>query len=134
MSMSDPIADLLTRMRNAITAGMPTVDVPASKIKEHICAVLKNEGFISDYSLTDAMGTPGCQIRITLKYLPDHSSVIQGLKRVSKPSLRVRQGSKELKMVRSGLGISVVSTSQGVMTGRQARLAKVGGEVLCEIW
>lgn len=134
MSMSDPIGDLLTRIRNAVQAGHPTVDVPASRLKEQICALLKREGFISDYTLTDALSAVNCQVRITLKYLPDRSSVIQGLRRVSKPSLRVYSRGKELKPVRSGMGIAVVSTSKGLMTGKQARAQKLGGEVLCEVW
>ncbi len=134
MSMSDPIADLLTRMRNAITAGKPTVDVPASRAKMDICAVLKEQGFIADFGLTEALETPGSQVRITLKYLPDRSCVIQGLRRVSRPSLREYRKCKELRTVRSGLGISIVTTSKGVMTAKQARAQKIGGEVLCEVW
>jgi len=134
MSMSDPIGDMLTRVRNAIQAGQPSVDVPASRLKEEICVLLKREGFIQDYALTDARGAVRCQLRVTLKYLPDRSSVIQGLRRVSKSSLRVYARSKELRPVRSGMGIAVVSTSKGLMTGKQARASRLGGEVLCEIW
>ena len=134
MSMSDPIADMLTRIRNAVRGGQPDVDVPASRVKEHVCAVLKREGFIRDYSLTDVQGAPGTMIRITLKYAPDNSPVIQGLRRVSKPSLRTYASYKKIPMVRSGLGIAIVSTSRGVMTGKDARAQKVGGEVLCEVW
>jgi small subunit ribosomal protein S8 len=134
MSMSDPIADLLTRLRNAATAGHPTVDVPASRLKEQICAVLKREGFVQDYTLTEVFGHPHAQLRVTLKYLPDRSSVINGLRRVSSPSLRVHSRRKDLKPVRSGVGISIVSTPKGVMTGKQARVARVGGEVMCEVW
>ncbi len=134
MSMNDPIADMLTRMRNAIVAKQVTVDIPASRTKEEICAVLKREGFIKDFVLTDALEAPRCQLRVSLKYLPDRSPVIQGLRRVSRPSMRVYKRNKELRPVRSGFGIAVVSTSKGVMTGKQARLAKLGGEILCEIW
>jgi small subunit ribosomal protein S8 len=134
MSMSDPIGDMLTRIRNAVQAGHPNVDIPASRLKEDICALLKREGFIKDYALTDAAGAVGCQVRVGLKYLPDRSAVIQGLRRVSKPSLRVYKRSKELRPVRSGMGIAVVSTSKGLMTGKQARAAKLGGEILCEVW
>lgn len=134
MSMSDPIADLLTRIRNALGVGKATVDVPASRMKESICAVLKREGFIDDYVLSEALGNPRCQLRLTLRYTPDHSPVIQGLKRKSKPSLRTYSKYKELQLVRSGLGIAIVSTSQGVMTSKQARSQKIGGEVLCEVW
>jgi len=134
MSMSDPIADMLTRIRNAITARHSSVDVPASRMKENICAVLKKEGYIRDYALTDVLGAPRCQLRISLKYLPDQTCVIQGLRRISKPSLRVHRKRKALGFVRGGLGIALVSTSKGVMTSKQARQDNVGGEVLCEIW
>ena len=125
MSMSDPIADLLTRIRNGLHAGHPSVDVPASSIKREVCRVLKEEGFIGDFVYTEDT-VPGI-IRITLKYLPNRKPVLQGIKRVSKPSLRVFVGSKEVKPVRSGLGVAILSTSKGVMTGRQARENKVGG-------
>jgi small subunit ribosomal protein S8 len=134
MSMSDPIGDMLTRIRNAVRAGHPSVDIPASRLKEEICALLKREGFIRDYALTDTRNAVRCQVRVTLKYLPDRSPVIQGLQRVSKPSLRVYKRGKELRPVRSGMGIAVISTSKGLMTGKQARAAKLGGEILCEIW
>ena len=132
MSMSDPIADLLTRVRNAAQARQATVDVPASKLKAEICRVLKEEGYISEYTIV-AEPLPG-SIRLHLKYARDRKSVVQGLKRVSKPSLRVYVGSQEIKPVCSGLGISILSTSEGVMTGKKARNAKVGGEVICEVW
>ena len=132
MSMNDPIADMLTRVRNALNAGHGTVKVPASRVKTDICRVLKQQGFIKDFSLEDT-GRGGA-LDVTLKYAPDRSSVICGLRRVSKPSLRVYVRSDEIKPVQSGLGISIVSTSQGIMTGKQARQAKVGGEVLCEVW
>lgn len=132
MSMSDPIADLITRIRNALTAGHDRVDVPASRIKREICSVLKNEGYIEDFTLAE--GNVQGIIQIRLKYLPDRKPVLQGMKRVSRPSLReyVRVG--DLQNVRSGLGIAIVSTSRGVMTTKQARQEKVGGEILCEIW
>lgn len=132
MSMSDPIADLLTRVRNAAQARQATVDVPSSKLKAEICRVLKEEGYISEYTIV-AEPLPGT-IRIHLKYARDRKSVVQGLKRVSKPSLRVYVGSQDIKPVCSGLGISILSTSEGVMTGKKARNAKVGGEVICEVW
>jgi small subunit ribosomal protein S8 len=132
MSMSDPIADLLTRMRNAAQARQATVDVPASNLKVEICRVLKDEGYISDYTVVSEPA-PG-SIRIHIKYARDRRPVVQGLKRVSKPSLRVYVGSQDIKQVCSGLGISILSTSQGVMTGKQARNSKVGGEVICEVW
>jgi small subunit ribosomal protein S8 len=130
--MSDPIADLLTRVRNAAQARQATVDVPSSKLKAEICRVLKEEGYISEYTIV-AEPLPG-SIRLHLKYARDRKSVVQGLKRVSKPSLRVYVGSQEIKPVCSGLGISILSTSEGVMTGKKARNAKVGGEVICEVW
>lgn len=132
MSMSDPIADLLTRVRNAAQARQATVDVPSSKLKAEICRVLKEEGYISDYTIV-AEPLPG-SIRLHLKYARDRKCVVQGLRRVSKPSLRVYVGSQDIKPVCSGLGISIMSTSEGVMTGKKARNAKVGGEVLCEVW
>lgn len=132
MSMSDPIADLLTRIRNASSAGHGTVDAPASNVKAEICRVLKDEGFINDYIVSDEP-KPGL-IRITLKYTPSRDAVLQGTKRVSKPSLRVYKGGNDIQPVRSGLGISILSTSKGVMTGKSARSQKLGGEVLCEVW
>jgi len=132
MSMSDPIADFLTRIRNGVRAGHGTVDVPASGLKAEICRVLKEEGFIADYIVSEEP-KPGL-IRISLKYLPDRSPVLQGLRRVSKPSLRRYIPTSDIKSVRSGLGITIISTSKGVMTGKHARKEKVGGELLCEVW
>jgi len=132
--MSDPIADMLTRIRNGIRSGQADVDVPASSLKENMCVVLKREGFIKDFVLTDVQGAPHNMIRITLKYGPDNSPVITGLRRISKPSLRTYASYKKLPMVRSGLGIAIVSTSRGIMTGKEARAQRVGGEVLCEVW
>jgi len=132
MSMSDPIADMLTRMRNAFLGKKDQVDIPASRVKEEVCGVLAREGYIEAYKLIED-GTQGV-LRVSLKYTSDQAPVVNGLRRVSKPSLRVYKRSKELRPVRSGLGISIVSTSRGVMTGKQAREANVGGEVLCEVW
>ena len=132
MSMNDPIADLLTRVRNAIQAKHATVDVPASRLKVEICRVLREQGFIENYEVSEEP-KPGL-IRVTLKYLADGAPVVHGLRRVSKPSLRVYRGSAEIRQVRSGLGIAIVSTPKGVMTGKSARHEKVGGEVLCEVW
>ena len=135
MAMSDPIGDMLSRIRNALMAGHPSVDIPASRLKEEVCAVLKRQGFIKDYAGTEEEGGGvRRKIRVDLKYMPDRKPVIQGLRRVSRPSLRVYMRSQELKPIRSGMGISIVSTSKGMMTGKQARAAKVGGEVLCEVW
>lgn len=132
MAMSDPISDMLVRIKNALRAGHETVDIPSSRVREEICRVLKSEGYIRDFMVSDA-GYQG-RIRVELKYLEDRQPVIQGIRRVSKPSLRIYKQSKDLKPVRSGLGISIVTTSRGVMTGKQARAAHVGGEVLCEVW
>ena len=132
MSMTDPIADLLTRIRNALHVGFPVVEAPASRLKEDLCRVLKEEGYISDYTHEED-GKQGI-LRITLKYSSDRTPVITGIRRISKPSLRVYTGKREVRLVRSGLGISIVTTSNGVMTDRQARRENVGGEVLCEVW
>lgn len=132
MSMSDPIADLLTRIRNALGAGFPTVEAPSSRLKVEVCRVLKEEGYIKDYVREDD-GKQG-QLRISLKYDSERTPVITGIRRVSKPSLRVYTGKREKRLVRSGLGISIVTTSKGVMTDRSARKENVGGEVLCEVW
>lgn len=132
MSMTDPIADLLTRIRNALQAGFPVVSMPASGLKEELCRVLKEEGYISGYAREED-GKQGI-LRVTLKYSSERSPVITGIRRISKPSLRVYTGKREVRLVRSGLGISIVTTSNGVMTDRQARRENVGGEVLCEVW
>lgn len=132
MSMSDPIADLLTRIRNAGMAKQATADVPASRTKEEICQVLKAEGYIEGYDLLE--DGPQGTLRVSLRYTREKQPVIKTIRRVSKPSLRVYNKSQELRPVRSGLGISIVSTSQGIMTGKQARNANIGGEVMAEIW
>lgn len=132
MSMNDPIADLLTRIRNASAARHAKVDMPASKLKVEVCRVLKEEGFINDYIVAEEP-KPGL-LRVTLKYTEDREPVMQGLRRVSRPSFRVMVPYSAIKPVRSGLGISILTTSKGVMTGKHARNEKVGGEVLCEVW
>jgi len=132
MSMSDPISDLLSSVRNAMRAHKERVDVPGSRVKERICDVLKQEGFIDGYKVVED-GKRNV-LQVSLKYLTNRQPVITGLRRVSKPSLRVYVNYGEIKPVRSGLGISVVSTSKGLMTGKQARANKLGGEVLCEVW
>ena len=131
MQITDPIADMLTRIRNAGTAKHETVDVPASKMKKAIAEILNNEGYIKSYQMLDD-GTQGI-IRITLKYLPGKVNAIQGLRRVSKPGLRVYAGADELPKVLKGLGIAIISTSKGV-TDHQARKEHVGGEVLAFVW
>ena len=132
MSMSDPVSDLLSRVRNAMQARQERVDVPSSRLKERICDVLKQEGFIDSYKLVE--NGKQSVMQVSLKYLTNRQPVISGIRRVSKPSLRVYVSYGEIRPVRSGLGISVVSTSKGVMTGKQARASKLGGEVLCEVW
>jgi len=132
MQTTDPIADLLTRIRNASAAGHDTVDIPASKMKKAITQILQDEGYIRTYQLIDD-GTQGI-IRVTLKYGPAREKVITGLRRVSKPGLRVYAGAEELPRVLRGLGIAIISTSKGVMTDKAARRGNVGGEVLAFVW
>ena len=132
MQITDPIADMLTRIRNANNAKHDTVDVPASNMKKSIAQILLDEGYIKNFQLVDG-DTQGI-IRIALKYNAGKEKVISGLKRVSKPGLRVYAGADELPKVLRGLGIAIVSTSKGVMTDKKAREAHVGGEVLAFIW
>ena len=132
MHITDPIADMLTRIRNANNAKHDTVDVPASNMKKAIAQILLEEGYIKNFQLIDD-GTQGV-IRITLKYGAGKEKVISGLRRVSKPGLRVYAGAEELPKVLRGLGIAIVSTSKGVMTDKAARAAHVGGEVLAFVW
>ena len=132
MQITDPIADMLTRIRNANNAKHDTVDVPASNMKKSIAQILLDEGYIKNFQLIDD-GTQGV-IRIALKYNAGKEKVISGLKRVSKPGLRVYAGADELLKVLRGLGIAIVSTSKGVMTDKKAREAHVGGEVLAFVW
>ena len=133
MHITDPIADMLTRIRNASNAKHDTVDVPASNMKKSIAQILLDEGYVKNYQLIDD-GTQGI-IRIALKYnQPNKEKVITGLRRVSKPGLRVYAGADEMPRVIKGLGIAIVSTSKGVMTDKAARAAHVGGEVLAFIW
>ena len=132
MHITDPIADMLTRIRNANNAKHDTVDVPASNMKKAIAQILLEEGYIKNFQLIDD-GTQGV-IRITLKYGAGKEKVISGLRRVSKPGLRVYAGADELPKVLRGLGIAIVSTSKGVMTDKKAREAHVGGEVLAFVW
>lgn len=133
MSMvTDPIADMLTRIRNGLTAKHEIVEIPASKIKASIAEILKNEGYITDYEVIEnaVQGT----IKITLKYAGKNKKVITGLKRISKPGLRVYAASDKIPSVLNGMGIAILSTSQGIMTDKQARQAGCGGEVLAYIW
>jgi small subunit ribosomal protein S8 len=130
--MTDPIADMLTRIRNAVRVERPQVDMPYSSVKRGISEVLKREGYIDDYEQVDA--TPAPQLRLHLKYGPNGEKLIRHLKRVSKPGRRVYSGSTALRPVLNGLGISILSTSRGMLSDREARQQKVGGEVLCELW
>ena len=132
MQITDPVADMLTRIRNANTAKHTTVDVPASNLKKAIAQILLDEGYIKAYEVVED-GTQGV-IRITLKYLANKEKVISGLRRVSKPGLRVYAGADELPKVLKGLGIAIISTSKGVMTDKKARENHVGGEVLAFVW
>lgn len=132
MTVSDPIADMLTRIRNAIMARHDSVLMPASKIKLAITRVLKAEGFIGDYEVVK--GKSHRVIRIHLRYDENNQAVISGLERVSRPGLRVYTGRKEIPRVYGGLGITIVSTPKGVMTGQQAWREGIGGELLCRIW
>ena len=132
MTMSDPIADMLTRIRNANMARHESVEIPASKIKLAVAKILKEEGFIRDYTLK-ADGKQGV-IKIIMKYGSGKERVISGIKRISKPGLRVYAGKDDVPKVLGGLGLAIVSTSQGVMTDKQARQKAFGGEVLCYVW
>ena len=133
MTMSDPIADMLTRIRNANTAKHDTVDVPASKIKLAIAEILVNEGYIASYELVENGAFK--DIRIALKYGADkNEKIITGLKRISKPGLRVYAGKDDIPRVLGGLGIAILSTNQGVITDKEARAKQVGGEVLAFVW
>lgn len=137
MSVSDPIADMLTRIRNAITAGHTMVAMPSSKMKISIARILKNEGFISNYEVVDGP-YPGHEVlRIRLKYVGERRlrrPVITGLERVSRPGRRVYTGKDEIPWVKSGMGVAIVTTPKGVMTGQRARQLGVGGEIICKVW
>ena len=134
MTMTDPIADMLTRIRNAVSVERPSVEMPVSKVKKGLAEVLKREGYIWDWSEVQEEDDKFSKLRIELKYGPSGEKVIQKIKRISKPGCRVYSRSRDLRPILNGLGISILSTSQGVMSDREARQQKVGGEVLCEIW
>jgi small subunit ribosomal protein S8 len=133
MNMTDPIADMITRIRNGVRARLPKIDVPSSKLKVEIARILKDEGFIANFRLVDDGGQQG-SIRIFLKYGPGWERVITDLQRVSKPGCRIYCGKGEIPRVYGGLGINILSTSRGVMTGREAAKTGVGGEILCNVW
>lgn len=132
---TDPIADMLTRIRNATRAKHQRVDVPASKLKIEMARILKEEGYISSYKLVEDPETKARKaLRLMLKYTPNRRSVITGLKRVSRPGCRVYTAAERIRPVVGGLGTSILSTPKGLMTGRAARKARMGGELLCEVW
>jgi small subunit ribosomal protein S8 len=132
MSMTDPVSDLLTRIRNATSVRHDRMDIPASKMKLEIAKILKQEGYIRTFKMIEE--GPQGTIRIYLKYADDGEPVIHGLRRISRPGRRVYRGAGKLDKVRNGLGVAVISTNRGVVTDEQARGLQVGGEVLCEIW
>lgn len=132
MSMSDPLADMLTRIRNAVMVKFDSVEMPKSNVKVDIARVLKEEGFIRDYRVSET-GVQGT-LTIDLKYGQNKESVITGIKRVSKPGLRQYAKAKEVPIVLNGLGISIISTSKGIITDKTARAMNTGGEILCEVW
>ncbi|HEV3072677.1 MAG TPA: 30S ribosomal protein S8 [Solirubrobacteraceae bacterium] len=135
MSMTDPIADFLTRIRNAIHAAHETADIPASKLKAELARILAEQGYIDSWSLAPAPdGGAGQVIQIRLKYTDDRRSAINGLRRVSRPGRRTYVDARTIPKVQGGMGTSIVSTSHGVMTGHDARAAGVGGEVLAQVW
>ncbi|MFV0315955.1 MAG: 30S ribosomal protein S8 [Microthrixaceae bacterium] len=134
MAMTDPIADMLTRIRNANTAMHDEVRMPSSKQKVALAEVLKREGYIVDFKVSDDPNSPSDLLSIDLKYSADRRRVISGLRRVSKPGLRVYRKHNDIERVLGGLGVAVLSTSKGLMSDREARRRRVGGEVLCHVW
>ena len=132
MTMTDPIADMLTRIRNANTVGHKTVDVPASNMKKSIAGILKEEGYITDYALID--DDKQGMIKVTMKYGANKEKVISGIKKISKPGLKVYAKADEVPKVLDGLGIAIISTSKGVISDKEARRLGVGGEVICYVW
>ena len=132
MSMTDPIADMLARIRNASTAFHDEVEIPASKIKENIARILADEGYVDGFEMANGQDHP--TIKIKLRYTEERERVISGIRRISKPGRRVYRGASDLPRVLGGLGVAIISTSQGVMTDKQARKARVGGEILAYIW
>ncbi len=134
MTMTDPIADMLTRIRNANTAMHDTVRMPSSKLKEALAGILLREGYIEAFFVADDATRPGRVLEITMKYTPERARTISGIRRISKPGLRVYTKADKLPRVLGGLGVAVLSTSQGLMTDREARQRRVGGEILCYVW
>jgi small subunit ribosomal protein S8 len=134
MTMTDPIADMLTRIRNANVAMHDTVRMPSSKLKEALAAVLAKEGYIAGFEVTSDGSRPGRVLEVRMKYSPERTRTISGIRRISKPGLRVYTAADRLPRVLGGLGVAVLSTSQGLMTDREARRRRVGGEILCYVW
>ena len=134
MTMTDPIADMLTRIRNANVAMHDEVKMPASRLKESLAIVLEKEGYIEGFSIAENDSRPGSTLTITMKYSPERERVISGVKRISKPGLRVYTKADKVPRVLGGLGVAVLSTSQGLMSDREARKRRMGGEVLCYVW
>ena len=134
MAVTDPIADMLTRIRNAIQAGHPRVSIPYSKLKASIAGVLEQEGYIKTFEVRDRVGRAGSDIDVELLYADDGRCMLSGLKRVSRPGLRVYVQQREIPRPYGGLGVAILTTPRGVMTGQQARRENVGGEVLCFVW
>ena len=132
--MTDPIADMLTRLRNANTAFHDDVVMPSSKLKEAVARILEREGYILGYEVGDRPGRPGRLLTITMKYTNDRRRTISGLKRVSRPGLRVYSKAEAVPPVLGGMGIAILSTNQGLLTDREARERRVGGEILCQVW
>ena len=132
MNLTDPVADFLTRFRNSMRARHQKLDVPASRLKAEIARILKEEGYIANFKATEEDGRK--VLRVYLKYGPNNEAVIRDVRRVSRPGCRVYLGRDEIRRVQGGLGISIMTTPKGVMTGRQARREGVGGEILCEVW
>jgi small subunit ribosomal protein S8 len=134
MTMTDPIADMLTRLRNANVAHHDTVRMPSSKLKESLAAILLREGYIAGFNVSAEEARPGRFLEVTMKYSADRTRTISGIRRVSKPGLRVYTGADKLPRVLGGLGVAVLSTSQGLMSDREAHRRRMGGEVLCYVW
>ena len=132
MTMTDPIADMLTRIRNANTVGHETVEIPASKMKKAIAKILKEEGYIADYTVID--DDKQGMIKVTMKYGANKEKVISGIKKISKPGLKVYAKADEVPRVLDGLGVAIISTSKGVISDKEARALGIGGEVICYVW
>jgi small subunit ribosomal protein S8 len=133
MPVTDPISDMFVRIKNAARVHAPAVEMPASKQKIALAELLRNEGFISSFE-TKALGSPGQKMRIVLKYGPKGEQVIQGIRRISKPGLKVYRGAKRVPKVYDGLGISIISTSSGLITNREAKRNNIGGEIIAHVW